>query len=504
MSAAEIPDPEPGSLRTDVLQSLRNALKLGLSLVASWAVALVVRILLPRALGPAAFGVYQFADAFTIMIFVVTSLGIETYVRKEVATRRDHASEFFAGILLVALALSVVITILAVVGLRAAGKPDEVLHLVLVLGAVQMLVNVNGTTAALLHAEGKVNGLSVLNVGAKFAWAAGIGIALTRGDGIEGVAIAALIAEVLRTTGLAILARRHAGVRLVVDMRASIAVLMASLPYYLHALAQTVYARLDMSILSFLTHDTEVGWYGAAQALAGLSLLMAPLIGWVLLPLISRAAARSAEELMLVTRRALEFILAVALPITLFLWLGADILVATAFGEAFAPAAHSLRILAPTFVLTYAAMVSASVLVRLERGWAVTWISVSGMVLSATLNVVLVPRFLATYGAGGAGMGAATSLIITEFYVVAVMMWLLGRRTVDRRMLSMLARTLAVCAVVVAANHLLLPIGRWRLGLETLLYVLLAALTGAIDVRGGVALLRDAIGSRHLAPAEGT
>ena len=122
-----------------------------------------------------------------------------------------------------------------------------------------------------------------------------------------------------------------------------------------------------------------------------MTMLIVPLIGWVLLPLTSRAAARSEEELAKVSRRAMELVLVASLPVALFMYLSADVVVRLLFGDAFAPAAASMRLQAPVSVLTYAAIVSSSLLIRLERGWTVTWISVGGMILSPLLNLLLIP-----------------------------------------------------------------------------------------------------------------
>jgi O-antigen/teichoic acid export membrane protein len=185
---ATIP-PAPSALAADVAHSVRNAAILGLSLLATWAVALVVRIFLPRHLGPAGFGAYQFADSFTVTVFVVLGLGIETYVRKEITTRAEHASEFFGGVLMVRIVAGVVLMAAAVWGLGYAGKSRDVLELTLVLGAAQVLVIINLTYAALLQAVGRVGGLSLLLVASKLIWAVGIcgAFALGGGDGERGV-----------------------------------------------------------------------------------------------------------------------------------------------------------------------------------------------------------------------------------------------------------------------------------------------------------------------------
>jgi O-antigen/teichoic acid export membrane protein len=484
------------ALKSDVLHSVKNAATLGVSLVLTWAVALGVRILLPRYFGPAAFGVFQFADAFTATLFILTSLGLETYVRKEVATRPDHASSFFGGILVVRLALSILLLAVAVLALAAGGKAPGVLKLVIVLGIAQILMTLNGTYAALLHAAAVVGGLSVLNVATKVAWGIGVILVFFFHGGLQAVGVALLLSEIVRTIGLARLARRELHLRISLDVRATTGVIVAALPFFLAQIAQTVYAKIDISIMSFITNDTEVGWYGAASNLAGLSMLLSPLIGWVLLPLTSRALARSQDELTLVTRRAMELILITAIPITLFLALGADVIVDIVFGAPFAPAARSLRVLAPMFVLTYAAIVSASILVRLERGWAVTFISISGMVVTPLLDLLLIPRFVAAFGRGGGGIGAATALMITEIYTTVILTWLLGDRAFDRRSVVVLYKTLAICGVVVLLNYVLSPLRGWRLLVDGAVYIFLVVAWKAADLRALRLLIAAAVRSK--------
>ena len=486
------------ALASDVGLSIRNALKLGMGLLGSWAVALVIRLSLPRFLGISAFGELQFADAFTTTVFVVISLGVETYARREIASRREHASDFVGGTLAIGLLIGAVAMAIALLSLDAAGKSSKVLELVLILGIAQMLTNVNALFAALLHAVGKVDGLSYLNVGSKLLWGAGIAFALSNGYGVHGVAAAMLFSEVCRNLGLVTLARRNVGLLFKFDLPATWKVIIVSFPFYVGGVAQILYAKIDVSIMSFLTSDREVGWYGAASTLAGISLLLSPLISWVLLPLSTRAASRSEDELMMVAKRAMELILVMAFPVSLFLGVGAEFLITGAFGAEFAPAEHSLRILAPTFILTYAAIVTATLLVRMGRGWAVTWTSVAGMCLAPALNLFLVPRCFERFGAGGAGIGAAISLTLTELFTTGVMTYLLGMHAFDRRSMVALLKTLVCGVIVIAADQAMRigGLGAVRLLVDAALYLTLVTVSGALDIRGGRDLIKTALASR--------
>src|SRR5919205_1560282 len=105
--APPLPAATPSASWSDLHVALWNALKLGGSLIGTWTVALAIRFALPRQLGPDQYGVYNFAEAFAASFFVLTTLGIETYVQQEIPLRRDHASDFFGGILAVRVALAV-------------------------------------------------------------------------------------------------------------------------------------------------------------------------------------------------------------------------------------------------------------------------------------------------------------------------------------------------------------------------------------------------------------
>jgi O-antigen/teichoic acid export membrane protein len=338
-----------------------------------------------------------------------------------------------------------------------------------------------------------VTGLSILNVGSKIVWGAGVVGAILLGAGLKTIGVAILLTEAARATGMAMLASRNLRLKASVNMRSAAIAIAGSMQFYVGHVAQTVYSRIDVSIMSFMASDVEVGWYGAASNLAGLSLLLAPLIGWVILPLSSRAAARSQEELTIVMRRAMEFVLALSIPVALLLGLGADVIVHAAFGQAFEPAVSSLRILAPTFILTYVTMVSASMLIRLERGWALTWITISAMFIAPLLNLWLIPRGLAAWGPGGAGDAAAISLPVTEVYAVSVMTWLLGRRAFDRRTMRMVGKTLAIACLTIVTDRLLQPLGAWRLVVDAVLYVGLVIASGAVDVATVVSMTRDVL-----------
>ena len=154
-----------------------------------------------------------------------------------------------------------------------------------------------------------------------------------------------------------------------------------------------------------------------------------------------------------------------------------------------------MRILAPMFVLTYAAMVASTVLIRLERGWAVTAISLSGLGANALLNAFLIPACWRTFGRGGAGIGAAWALVATEAAVTALMLLLIGGRAFDRRSLSTMGKTALACLLALAAHRALAGLGPARIAADALVYFGFIVAFKAVRIGEVVSLVR--LASRH-------
>jgi O-antigen/teichoic acid export membrane protein len=474
----ELPDRDAGSA---VLLAVRNAFTLGGSLIFTWSIALVIRILLPRFLHTERFGTVNFSDAFTTTAFLVLNLGVESYTRKEIAVRPSHASDYYGGTFV----LRVLLTLVIFVAIRFvfAGRPEEVRYVVYVYAAAQFFVTTNTTLSAMLHSKGRVGGMSVLAVVTKVVWAVGVVWAMRANAGLWAYGAALLASESIETVALWWLAKQHLGLSFRVDVAKTKPMLLSSVPYYLTALATAGYGKLDVSVLEFYDGSGEVGLYGGASTISQLALLITPLIGWVLMPMFARAAARSREELYLQVSRSMELILTVAIPASLMVNLGADLWIRLFFGAEYLPAATALRVQAVMFVLTYVAIVYAITMIMLERQWAFTWISVGGLVVNVALNLTLVRFSVRALGVGGGGAGCAVAMLGTEIFVVTCMVIATRGGAVTRSNILFVAKCLVAYGAVAIAHVLMSGLGHVRLVVDAALYVSLVVAMGAVRPR---------------------
>src|SRR6187402_1969659 len=159
--------------------ALRNGAKLAASMMITWGVALIVTFKLPKYLGPERFGHYRFGDQFAASLAVFLSLGVDTYVSREIALRPKHASDFFGGVFLVR-ALGI-LPLVAVGAYYLRGEVYERQLAAVLFAFAYLFTAVNQTFQQTLQAASKVNGLALANVVAKILWGGGTFVAVTLG-----------------------------------------------------------------------------------------------------------------------------------------------------------------------------------------------------------------------------------------------------------------------------------------------------------------------------------
>ena len=492
----EAPDTDA---RSAVLLAIKNGFTLGAALLLTQGLGLSMRVVIPRHLGPTQFGSLNFADAFTQTLFVLLGLGMDQHIRKEAAVRPTIVNEFWGGAVLVRIVVTLGLVGAMEVILRATHRPADLTQAALIYAISQFVVTANSSLGAMLHAKGRVAGMSALSVTTKVVWALGVVVAIAAGTGLWGYAVAYFASEAIEVVVLWWLARKHLGLVFRVDLDATKTMLKQSLPYSVNTIAISAYSTLGVALLEFTAGSKEVGLYGVAQTLGYVTLMVSPIIGWVLTPMLSRAASRSRAELFEHVCRSMEMILTVAVPASLMLNLGSDWVIRLIFGASYAPAAMALRVLSTTFVLTYVAMIYSTTLVMLERAWLLSWISVCGLVINAVLNLVIVRFSVHLLGEGGGGTGCALAMLITEIVVTAWLAISIGRGAFDRRSVSVVLRSLAAYGVVSGAHVLMRPLGPIRLAVDVALYFVIAIAIGALRPKELVATVKDAMSRRNAA-----
>ena len=476
-------DPLVGDLvEREAHLAFRNAVKLALSLAVTVAVALVFRRWVPKELGPEAFGRFAFAESFTLMWFVFTGLGVEPYINREVSRRSEHASEFYGTLVLVQTGVTVVLLGLIALCLAALQKSSVEWQLVYWFALGEYFRQHNLNFAALLESQSEVTEFALINVGAKILWGGAVVATLALGGSVVLLGIAYAATEIVKAPLLFAITRRHLDLKLRADWAAGFAVLSGGLPYFLNTLAHTAYGRIDVTMLSWLVDDAEVGFYGAAINMNVFILLLLPVLVAVVLPMGSRVGEQSETALNQMMHTTVRGALTVCVPMALIMMLHAPQIVRVVFGPEFAPSARSLQLLAPMIPLGYACTLFSIHLIDLGHIWRVTRVSAVGFAINPILNGIGIPWAAKNLSAGGAGMMAGATSLATEVVIFSLLLRQLGKRSSDPK-LGMHALKLGALVAALCSIHVALPaLGLWRIPAQLFVYGALGYAIGAVPL----------------------
>lgn len=259
--------------------------------------------------------------------------------------------------------------------------------------------------------------------------------------------------------------------------------------FFLLSLSTTIYSNLDTSLLGFMKGNVAVGYYAAAVRIKLVLIGIVTSLGTVLLPRLSfYFETKRMEEFAAIVRDALNFVLLISIPISLFFILNADTVIYFLSGVEFMTAILPLQIILPSIIFIGLSNVTGiQVLVPSNREHLVVQSTVIGAVVNLILNFILIPLFSVT--------GAALSNVISELIVLVIQVYFL-REMIGPMMKSirlhvlLLAGGLAYLGTRIFNQLILQVIARvtWSNGLKHLA-LLVASVIVFMSIYGIVLLL---------------
>jgi len=186
--------------------------------------------------------------------------------------------------------------------------------------------------------------------------------------------------------------------------------LRSAWPIGLSSLFMTVYARIDMVMLSlFGTSAAEIGWYSVPVKVIEMFSLFPMLIMAGLFPIFSVLTAEDREALKRTYQKALLYLTVISIPLVLSVYFLSDRGVIFFFGTPFTHSAPSLKILVFALPFIFLNYVLINTLIAMNQEKIITWGSGLAIVFNVGLNMVVLPR----YGY----LGASWTTVATEMLI---------------------------------------------------------------------------------------
>lgn len=478
---------------------VRNILALGIGQVFTWISAIGLVVLLPRYLGDDGFGKLAAAVSVTDFCGLLAVFGVTTYLTKEVARRGLEGRTEVIN----ALVLRLPLTLLAV-GLAAAAAVllgyDATTRTLVYLFCINMaLAAISSVLVGALQGLQELRVVAAMNALSKVSMLALTALFLLHGYGLVGVALAWNIATAVGVVGnlAALVSRKALGGR--IELRAWPVLLGGSLPFFIWQSSLLVYGQSDVIMLSAFTRDAVVGWYTAAYRIISIPIFIPSIVMAAVLPALTKSAFENWDEFLTIARRSMHVILLLTIPSSLGIMVTArEILDFLRYPDGFYNSIPLIIILSIHIPLVSADMVIGVALTATDKQQKWALIAVAAAVLNPAMNLLFIPYSESVFGNGA--IGAATSTVITELFVMVVGLRLLSFSSLNRYSLSIACRCivagLIMSAAVWLASGLPLPVA---VVIGVLVYSLASFALGSVslqDIKAAHSYLRERIAVR--------
>ena len=395
--------------------------------VAQSLLSLGVAMLTARYLGPAHYGVLNYASSLTSFAAPLMALGLNQTLVRELIAEPEAEGEIMGTAMLTS-AAAALLCMAGVAGFTRIANPGETeTTAVCALYSLLLLFQAMDLIRYWFQKNYRSKYCSVAMLAA-YAAASGYRLwLLATGRGILWFAAAGPMEYLLIAAALVALYARLGGRRLRFSLLRAKKLLGASHPYILAGVMVTVFTQTDKIMLKLMLGDEANGCYSAAAACASLgSFVFAALIDSMRPAVLeSRRAGQKEFE------RALAGLYSVVIYLSLLVCLGTTALagpmVRIVYGEAYLSAVGPLRLVVWHTTFAYLGAVR-NVWILAQQQQKYLWrVNLCGALGNVALNALLIPRLGVE--------GAALASLITQFFTNVVMGWILPPLRENNRIL---------------------------------------------------------------------
>ena len=195
--------------------------------------------------------------------------------------------------------------------------------------------------------------------------------------------------------------------------------------FFAMSCATTIYTNLDTVMLGFMTTDADVGYYNAAVKIKVILVSVVTSLGTVLLPRASYYIQMGElKEFRRITRKALNFVFLMAMPLMLYFIYFAKEGIFFLSGDNYVGAIIPMQVIMPTLLLIgITNILGIQILVPTGREKIVLYSEIVGAIVDVIIYALLIPFYAST--------GAAIGTLIAEFAVFFVQIYILRDEILD-------------------------------------------------------------------------
>jgi O-antigen/teichoic acid export membrane protein len=401
----------------DIAQSIsKNTTVMMGGQIVTWISSFVLMLFLPRYLGSTEYGRLFLVMSISSITQVFIEFGGYFYITKLVARDPERTPYIFMNSAALRFVLWICSLAFTVGFISFAGYPSSVNMLLVIFALSKAWEEVTNLLQRCFQGREMMRYATLGNISERvFLMIIGVA-ALLRGASVVTIGIIMSAATLLNFLVSIRFMPKFISFFPKIEFDEIKTIVRQSVPYFLWSIFGMIYYRVDAVMLSFMTPEKVVGWYGAAYRFFDILMFLPSIFTTAVFPVFSRLWNKESASLTWTTQKSLDFIILAAIPIGVGGALFADKIVWLFYGaKEFGPTIGILKIFFVGIPLVYINFIFLSLIVAADKQRGSSMIAFFAMLLNPLLNWFLIPYFQSNHGNGG--VGAAIATLITEYFM---------------------------------------------------------------------------------------
>jgi O-antigen/teichoic acid export membrane protein len=389
------------------------------SQVVTWVSTFILMLFLPRYLGSVEYGRLYLAISVTMIFQIIIDFGGSYFIAKEISRSRDHAPSVMMNSIGLRSLLWVISMIIMVVLALIFQYSGFVISLIMILGVAKLWEGTGRVFTSGFQGFEMMQYPSLAGIVERvFITSTGIA-ALLLGANALGIAILMAVSTFLNFAVISRSMRRVIPHLPKIQWSESARLLKIGLPYFLYSVFAVIYYRIDAVMLSLMTPEAVVGWYGAAYRFFDILMFLPSIFSMAVFPVLSRLKSEGGNELARITRKSLDLMIIAGIPISILIFAFSPEIIQLFFGlKEYGPSVHLLKIFSVGLLMIYIDFILSTAIFASDKQRQWTMVALGALLLNPALNYFLIPYTQTMSGDGG--IGAAIATLVTEFFVLTM------------------------------------------------------------------------------------
>lgn len=395
---------------------LKNTAVLMSSQVVTWSMSFILLLFLPRYLGSVDYGRLYLAGSITVIFSLLIDFGGRFSISKEVAQNREAVGEIAVN----AIGIRIILWIFAFIALIIFTQLSPYNHqeklLIIIYGVGLLWESVRKVFWSCFQGFEKMRYPSLGAIVDQIFITTTAVIALLLGAGFFTIGIIYMIGSFLNFIIHFKFSSKIIPTFPKFQLSESIKLIKKGIPFFLWSIFGIIYYRIDAIMLSYMTTESVVGWYGAAYRFFDILMFIPSIFSIAIFPIFSRLY-KDKENLYTTTNKSVDYIILAGIPVSICIMIFTPEIINFFFGlKQYSNSIGILKIFSAGLILVYIDMILGTAILASDKLKQWTIVAFIAVFVNIGFNLLLIPYTQQQYNNGG--IGAAIATVFTEFFVM--------------------------------------------------------------------------------------